>query len=132
MEINENKETNGSDVEEQSEELQEQGEETNGNEKLNRELEKKEQELAERELRITAREKLAKKGLPIQLSDALNCTSSEAVEKSILIIEKVINECKENTVEGIKFKGFQPGVASRIPDAGSSEDAEIRKIMKLN
>ena len=92
---------------------------------------KREQELAQRELHMTAKELLSEKGLPVQLFDALNCTDKETLEKSIATIETVFNEYKANTTSNIKFKGFQPGSSSKMPDAGDVGDLEIRKAMGL-
>ncbi len=92
---------------------------------------KREQELAQRELHMTAKELLSEKGLPVQLFDALNCTDKETLEKSIATIETVFNEYKANATGNIKFKGFQPGSASKMPDAGDVGDLEIRKAMGL-
>lgn len=92
---------------------------------------KREQELAQRELHMSAKEMLSEKGLPVQLFDALNCTDKEALEKSISTIETVFNEYKANATSNIKFKGFQPGVSTQMPDAGDTEDLEIRKAMGL-
>lgn len=92
---------------------------------------KREQELAQRELHMTAKELLSEKGLPVQLFDALNCTDKETLEKSIATIETVFNEYKANATSNIKFKGFQPGPSSKMPDAGDLGDLEIRKAMGL-
>jgi hypothetical protein len=50
----------------------------------------REQELAKRELMLTAREKLGTMGLSLELIDALNISSAEALDKSIAIIEKTL------------------------------------------
>jgi vacuolar-type H+-ATPase subunit I/STV1 len=50
----------------------------------------REQELAKRELMLTAREKLGSMGLSLELIDALNISSAEALDKSLAIIEKVL------------------------------------------
>ncbi len=92
---------------------------------------KREQELAQRELHMTAKEMLSEKGLPVQLFDALNCTDKETLEKSISTIETVFNEYKANATSNTKFVGFQPGVSSKMPAAGATEDIEIRKAMGL-
>lgn len=94
-------------------------------------LAKREQELAQRELHMTAKELLSEKGLPVQLFDALNCTDEETMKKSIATIETVFNEYKANATSNIKFKGFQPGSSSKMPDAGDVGDLEIRKAMGL-
>lgn len=92
---------------------------------------KREQELAQRELHMTAKELLSEKGLPVQLFDALNCTDKETMEKSIATIETVFNDYKANVTSNIQFKSFQPGASGKMPDAGVTEDIEIRKAMGL-
>lgn len=92
---------------------------------------KREHDLVQRELHMTAKEMLSEKGLPVQLFDALNCTDEETMKKSILTIETVFNEYKANATGNMKFKGFQPGVSSKKPDAGEAGDLEIRKAMGL-
>lgn len=91
---------------------------------------KREQELVRRELHMTAKELLSEKGLPVQLFDALNCTDEETMKKSIATIEKAFNDYKANLPKPV-FKGFQPGASSKMPDAGATEDIEIRKAMGL-
>ena len=92
---------------------------------------KREQELAQRELHMSAKELLSEKGLPVQLSDALNCTSKETLEKSIATIERVLKEYKANATGNIKFTGFQPGGTDIKPTAEQAGDLEIRKAMGL-
>lgn len=92
---------------------------------------KREQELAQRELHMSAKELLSEKGLPVQLFDALNCTDKETMEKSIATIETVFNDYKANVTSNIQFKSFQPGASGKMPDAGATEDIEIRKVMGL-
>lgn len=92
---------------------------------------KREQELAQRELHMSAKELLSEKGLPVQLFDALNCTDKETMEKSIATIETVFNDYKANVTSNIQFKSFQPGASGKMPDAGATEDIEIRKAMGL-
>lgn len=92
---------------------------------------KREQELAQRELHMTAKELLSEKGLPVQLFDALNCTDKETMEKSIATIETVFNEYKANVTGNIKFKGFQPGASTQMPESANVGDLEIRKAMGL-
>ncbi len=92
---------------------------------------KRERELAQRELHMAAKELLSEKGLPVQLFDALNCTDGETMKKSIATIEKAFNECKANATSNIRLKGFQPGLAAQMPNAGDVGDLEIRKAMGL-
>lgn len=95
------------------------------------EFSKRERELAQRELRMTAKETLSSKGLPAELLDTLNCSDRETMEKSISTVEKIFNGYKANAISNIKFKGFQPGASGKMPDAGATEDIEIRKAMGL-
>ena len=90
-------------------------------------LVQKEKELAERELRLTASEKLVEKGLPIELLEALNCTSSETLENSIKIIETAI---KKNQRHDAVITGAKPGDSSTRPQKPGGDQA-IRDAMGL-
>lgn len=61
-------------------------------EKASRELGEKEQELAQREFRLNSRQKLIDKGYPETLLDALNCSSEEAFDKALGIIDGLMEE----------------------------------------
>ena len=91
-------------------------------------LAEREQQLARRELLLTAKEKLTKEGLPVELADALNVSSPEAMEKAITTVKAVIDKIKAAPP---KFVGFQPGASGAKPDA-SGADAELRKAMRLS
>lgn len=94
---------------------------------------KKEQELAQREIRLSAKEMLSDSNLPVQLIDALNCTSKETLEKSISIIEKVFNEIKKEAPNR-QMKGASPADPhNRLDEVNrdDGEDAAIRKAMGL-
>ena len=91
-------------------------------------LAEREQQLAQRELLLTAKEKLTKEGLPVELADALNVSSPEAMEKAITTVKAVIDKIKAAPP---KFVGFQPGASGAKPDA-SGADAELRKAMRLS
>lgn len=92
-------------------------------------LARRERELERRELHMTAKELLSKKGLPVQLFDALNCADKETMEKSIATIEATINELKASSASSYRFQGFQPGGTEVRPPANG--DLEIRKAMGL-
>ena len=91
-------------------------------------LAEREQQLAQRELLLTAKEKLTESGLPVELLDALNVSSPEAMEKAITTVKAVIDKIKAAPP---KFVGFQPGASGAKPDA-SGADAELRKAMRLS
>lgn len=96
---------------------------------------KREQELAQRELKFTAKELLSKKGLSVELLDALNCTDEETMKKSISTIEKVFNDYKSNVPQPV-FKGFQPGASIPISEGMDVTkmryDELLRTAMKLS
>jgi len=91
-------------------------------------LVKKEQELAQRELALVAKETLSIKGLPVELFEALNCTSKEAMEKSINIIEEAFSKTERAP---IVFRGAVPASGSDI-ELGSRDEANIRDAMGLS
>lgn len=94
------------------------------------ELSKKEQELTRRELLLTAKETMTAKGLPVELLDALNCSDSETLNKSINIIEKHLKSTETNKeAPAVKFKGVTPGVSSGTP---LPNDDPLRKAMGLS
>lgn len=90
---------------------------------------KREQELARRELHMTAKEMLSEKGLPVQLYDALNCTDEESLKKSIETIERVFNDYKANIKPA--FRGMTPADAGLKPSADETEDAALRRAMRI-
>lgn len=55
----------------------------------------KEQELNQRELKLHARETLSEKNMPSELLEVLNYSSKEDLEKSINVIEQVLNKKAE-------------------------------------
>ena len=57
-------------------------------------LAEREQQLAQRELLLTAKEKLTENGLPVELVDALNVSSNEALEKALSIVKTVLDKYK--------------------------------------
>ena len=60
--------------------------------KASEEMSKKEQELAQREFRLNSRQKLIDRGYSESLMDALNCSSEEAFNKALDIIDSLIRE----------------------------------------
>ena len=91
-------------------------------------LAEREQQLAQRELLLTAREKLTENGLPVELVDALNVSSPEALEKSLNIVSTVLNKLKAEA-RPIKLSGAKPAEnPSRVQPTG---DSSLRKAMGL-
>ena len=65
---------------------------------LEQKLSEREKAVAERELRATAKETLASKGLPAELSDCLDYTDAEKCSKSIESVSKAFNTAVTNAV----------------------------------
>ena len=91
-------------------------------------LAEREQQLAQRELLLTAKEKLTESGLPVELLDALNVSSPEAMEKAITTVKAVIDKIKAEAPP-LKIYGAKPAEAGRAPQA--SGDSRLRKAMGL-
>lgn len=92
-------------------------------------LREREQQLAQRELLLTAKEKLTESGLPVELLDALNVSSPEAMEKAITTVKAVIDKIKAEA-RPVKFYGAKPAEAGRSPQMGG--DSQLRKAMGLS
>lgn len=68
-------------------------------------------------------------GLPVELLDALNISSKEAMEKSLTTVKAVLDKRK---AAPHTFVGFQPGVATAMPwERMTSGDLEIGQAMRL-
>lgn len=93
-------------------------------------LAEREQQIAQRELMLEAKEKMNEMGIPVELLDALNVSSKEAMEKSLTTIKTVLD--KQKAVRP-QFVGFQPGVATAKPSeiSMSAGDLEVRQAMRL-
>lgn len=91
-------------------------------------LAEREQQLAQRELLLTAKEKLTENGLPVELVDALNVSSNEALEKALSIVKTVLDKYKSEA-RPIKLSGAKPAESlSRTQQTG---DSSLRKAMGL-
>ena len=105
-------------------------------EKASKELGEREQELAQREFRLNSRQKLIDKGYPETLLDALNCSSEEAFDKALGIIDGLMEERlavkkddeKQAQLEAGRAKPFTGPLKSF---RGTGTDP-IRKAMNLN
>lgn len=91
-------------------------------------LAEREQQLAQREMMLTAKEELTKEGLPVELADALNMSSPEAMKKAITTVKAVIDKIKEDRPKAV-FKGAVPGMSLCPPR--ESGDSSLRKAMGL-
>ena len=91
-------------------------------------LAEREQQLAQRELLLTAKEKLTENGLPVELVDALNVSSPEALEKALSIVKTVMDKHKTEA-RPIKISGTKP--AESLCRAKDTGDGSLRKAMGL-
>ena len=94
-------------------------------------LAEREQQLAQRELLLTAKEKLTDAGLPVELLNALNVSSPEAIEKAITTLKGVIDKIKAEAPKPFTIHGAKPAEAGRRPELESSGDSRLRKAMGL-
>ena len=99
--------------------------------KASEEMSKKEQELAEREFRLNSRQKLIDRGYPESIMDALNCSSEDAFNKALDIIDGLIKErtpSKEQAELEAKRARF---TCPTKPGSGSRGKDPIRQAMNL-
>ena len=93
-------------------------------------LAEREQQLAQRELLLTAKEKLTESGLPVELLNALNVSSPEAMEKAITTLKGVIDKIKAEAPKPFTIHGATPGSSSTATPSGV--DSQLRKAMGLS
>ena len=80
-------------------------------------LAEREQQLAQRELLLTAKERLNELGLPTELVDALNVSSSEAMEKSLKILHETYSQHAADARK-TKLSGVTPAMGTgKVPDS---------------
>lgn len=91
-------------------------------------LAEREQQLAQRELLLTAKEKLTENGLPVELVDALNVSSPEALEKALSTVKTVLDKYKSEA-RPMKFSGAKP--AESLSGVRNTGDDSLRKAMRL-
>ena len=93
-------------------------------------LAEREQQLAQRALLLTAKEKLTESGLPVELLDALNVSSTEAMDKAIITLKGVIDKIKAEAPKPFTIHGAKPAESGRSPQMGG--DSQLRKAMGLS
>lgn len=100
--------------------------------KQSEEMSKKEQELAQREFRLNSRQKLIDRGYSESLMDALNCSSEEAFNKALDIIDSLIKErtpSKEQAeLEKNRARFTTP---MNLSSGARREEDPVRKAMNL-
>ncbi len=90
----------------------------------------REQQLAQREMMLTAKERITEMGLPVELLDALNVSSPEAMEKSLNTVKTVIDKIKKEEAPPRVFKGAKAAESGHRPELGA--DSSLRKAMGLS
>lgn len=105
-------------------------------EKASKELGEREQELAKREFRLNSRQKLIDRGYPENILDALNCSSEEAFDKALDIIDGLIKERTPSEAERAEMEARMKAAASAPKFTDKSEGRAsgidmIRKAMNL-
>lgn len=105
-------------------------------EKASKELNEREQELAYREFRLNSRQKLIDRGYPESLLDALDCSSEEAFDKALGIIDGLMEERlalkKDNEKQAqLEAQRAKPFTGPLNPSRSTGMDL-IRKAMNLN
>ena len=96
--------------------------------KASEEMSKKEKELAQREFRLNSRQKLIDRGYSESLLDALNCSSEEAFNKALDIIDSLIKERTPDNSKPVQR------ITSRVVNNGNTatrQEDSIRKAMNL-
>lgn len=105
-------------------------------EKASKELGEREQELAKREFRLNSRQKLIDRGYPEDILDALNCSSEEAFNKALDIIDGLIKERTPSEAEKAEMEARMKAAASAPKFTDRSEPRRtgtdlIRQAMNL-
>lgn len=94
-------------------------------EQRDRELAEREAAITKRELTATAKETLADKGLPIELSAVLDYSNAEACNESIAAVEKAFMSAVNKAVEQ-RLKGSAP--IEKAPENQGISTQEFRKM----
>ena len=102
--------------------------------KQSEEMSKKEQELAQREFRLNSRQKLIDRGYSESLMDALNCSSEEAFNKALDIIDSLIKERTPNKEQEQLEQNRARFFTAPMNNAsfGGMREDPIKKAMNLN
>lgn len=102
--------------------------------KASEEMEKKEKELAQREFLLNSRHKLIDRGLPEKIIDALNCSSDEAFDKALDLIDELLKErtpSKEIAEAQREAAARAPRYTAPLENNRTASEDFIRRAMKL-
>lgn len=101
--------------------------------KASEELSKKEEELAQREFRLNSRQKLIDRGYPESIMEALNCSSNEAFDKALDIIDSLIKErTPSKEQQELESKRARFTTPMKTPLFGGMREDPVRKAMNLH
>lgn len=101
--------------------------------KASEELGKREQELNDREFRLNSRQKLIDRGYPESIIDALNCSSEEAFNKALDIIDSLIKErTPDKEQEQLEQQRARFTVQMNNSSFSGRREDPIKKAMNLN
>lgn len=98
--------------------------------KTQKQVEAIEKEYQQKELTLKAKELLSSKGLSQDILEALKFEDEETLNKSVSIVESIINSIQSETP---KFIGVTPGRSNYRPVAGEAptSDQQIREAFKI-
>ncbi len=95
------------------------------------EMSKREQELAQREFRLNSRQKLIDRGYPESIMDALNCSSEDAFNKALDLLDGLIKERTPSKEQAELEKNRARFTTPMGSAAFAGHEDPIRKAMKL-
>ncbi len=92
-------------------------------------LAERERELTRKEMLMNAKITMKEKGIPVELLEALDASSPEALEKSLSIVEKFhkTEVPKSNELPGLSV----PGAGGNPPSDFRAPDQDVRRAMGL-
>lgn len=91
-------------------------------------LAEREQQLVQRELMLTAKEKINEMGLPVELLDALNVSSPEALDRSLKAVKAAFDKENNNKKPQRVYEEHKLPV---FEDHDNPVNAQLRKAMGL-
>ena len=99
--------------------------------KASEEISKREQELKDREFRLDSRQKLIDRGYPESIMDALNCSSTEAFDKALDIIDSLIKERTPSAEQAELEKNRARFTTSMSSNVSAGREDPIKRAMNL-
>lgn len=98
--------------------------------KTQKQVEAMEKEFKQKELNFKAKELLTSKGLSLDILDALKYEDEETLNKSVSIVESIINSIPPQQNEPVQFSGVTPAVSRGMSESPSPND-QIREAFGL-